>query len=409
MWILRYVATILPLRSRWTLVFAIEPSARRSRIEPAISSIECRRASSPAKASASLSSSACALLRIAASRPSRGHFSGSTHSCAPAAAAASSRRSAVAMFAAASSPEVICSAAIFTARTLARGALRVLRAPAEYVARERVDPVQEEDAVEVVELVQDAARLKALGVDRQPLACGRARAQADRAGAAHVCGQPRDRETALAGDLNPLRGLDPRVYQHKLPVAGGRLAVAADIDDRHPHELAKLRRRDPHASGIGAHRRAQILSDALDQLALRLPLCQLARAALEQRMGVEQHLAHGHRNSDPPRPGLRLEHVPLQLAHGDVDALLAADLAEQRLDALDAHPGGQLALDDHRIEGALRRPLQGLSAAGALRGLLLARSKLGLQVGDVDPGRCQLRGDRMDDPRVVGTVDGDDA
>ena len=68
----------------------------------------------------------------------------------------------------------------------------------EHVGGERVDAVEEQQAVEVVELVLQAARLEALRADD---AVGRARLHHDLGGAADVGGQLGDAEAALAPDL----------------------------------------------------------------------------------------------------------------------------------------------------------------------------------------------------------------
>ena len=93
----------------------------------------------------------------------------------------------------------------------------------EHIGGERVDAVEEQQPVEMVDLVLQAARLEALGAERRR----RPMLDLDRGGAAHVGGQLGDAQAALAADLGALRADDPRVDEHEPAVrasspSGGR-------------------------------------------------------------------------------------------------------------------------------------------------------------------------------------------
>src|SRR5215210_8577055 len=83
---------------------------------------------------------------------------------------------------------------------------------AEHVGGERVHAVEEQQPVEVVELMLQAARLEALGADDAAGGLHR-----DRGRAADVGGQLGDAQAALAPHLRAGGGDDPRVDEHEPP------------------------------------------------------------------------------------------------------------------------------------------------------------------------------------------------
>src|SRR5687767_3491243 len=86
---------------------------------------------------------------------------------------------------------------------------------AKEIVDQGLDPVEEEDAVEVVDLVLDAARLEALALESPAAVLDN-----DAGGAADVGGKVGKAEAALAGDLGAARLDDPRVGEDEQAVVG---------------------------------------------------------------------------------------------------------------------------------------------------------------------------------------------
>src|SRR5689334_14640277 len=103
--------------------------------------------------------------------------------------------------------------------------------------------VEEEDAVEVVELVLKDARLERRRLEGERLASGRHGGDVDACRTAHVCGQLRDREAALAPELVAFGMHDRWVDEDDRPLARVRLRMPGDVDRDHAEELAELWRR----------------------------------------------------------------------------------------------------------------------------------------------------------------------
>jgi hypothetical protein len=112
---------------------------------------------------------------------------------------------------------------------------------------------RERGSVEVVELVQEGARLEAVGLDRDGLAGGQDGLDAGPRRTADVCGQVRDRQAALAPELVARRLDDHGVREHEQAVARRRLLVLRDVDDDDAHELVDLRCGEADGAPEGPH------------------------------------------------------------------------------------------------------------------------------------------------------------
>ena len=134
--------------------------------------------------------------------------------------------------------------------------------------------VDEQDALEVVQLVQDAARQQAIGFDLLLDPFGVEVAQLDLAGPPQFGELVGQRETAFLGhDLLVRRPDDLRVDQAERRAG---LVLARDIDDDDALGHADLDRREPDARRVVhgldhvVHQLAQIVVDPLDGFGLDL-------------------------------------------------------------------------------------------------------------------------------------------
>src|SRR3954462_7100858 len=80
--------------------------------------------------------------------------------------------------------------------------------------RRRLDAVEEQDPVEVVDFVEEAAGLEAVGLHAPRAAVAIAALDDDVGRAAHVAGEVGDREAALAADRGAARLDDHRIDEH---------------------------------------------------------------------------------------------------------------------------------------------------------------------------------------------------
>ena len=144
----------------------------------------------------------------------------------------------------------------------------------------------------MVDLVQQAACLERLALDRDGLALGRPRLDADARRAPHVRGQVRDREAALAADLGALGLDDHRVDEHEQPVLRGRLLVPGHVHGDHPDEVVELRRGQADAVAEGLHRVDEVGRDLRDHVTVVGG--ELPRLLLQRRVRIAKDLADGH-------------------------------------------------------------------------------------------------------------------
>jgi hypothetical protein len=146
----------------------------------------------------------------------------------------------------------------------------------------------------VIDLVEQAARLEALGLDRQVFATGVQPGHGDPHRPAHVRGQVRDRQTALAADLGLLRrGEQDWVHEHDLAVADRRALVPGHVHHDHAHHLAELCRRHAGGERHRPHRVDQVAGHPLRLLGVGGER-QLSPHRLERRMWVAEDLADAH-------------------------------------------------------------------------------------------------------------------
>src|SRR5207249_4801891 len=126
---------------------------------------------------------------------------------------------------------------------------RFQRAPQELALEDR-QPVDEQHAVQVIDLVLDRPRQVALGLEIQRLAVlvpGRDR---DVARTGHLLVDPGDREAALLARLRAGAARDHRVHERPAFVA---LVLERHVHDQRAQEDPDLVRRQAHAA-VGSHR-----------------------------------------------------------------------------------------------------------------------------------------------------------
>ena len=178
----------------------------------------------------------------------------------------------------------------------------------EDVSGEGRDAVEEEEAFEVVEFVEDAAGFEAFEV----VLLAAADCDLRRLRARDVGGQLGDRQAAFAGDVVTCGIDDFGIDQREQPVdVGRRLLVAGQVDHGDAVLVADLRRGDSDAAGERTHRVGQIGDHRVELVADR----RRRADALEHGVGIEQDLADCHhmrkirgcpgraRAARPRRPG----------------------------------------------------------------------------------------------------------
>jgi len=146
--------------------------------------------------------------------------------------------------------------------------LAILLTP-EHVAFERVDAIEEQDAVEVVDLVQQAPGLEAARLHVCDLSAGQARLDHDVGRAAHVGGQVRDAQAALPCHLGAGRMGHHPVNQDQQPIVGLGAPMPTDVDGHDPHRLVDLGRGHTDASRVRAHRVDEVSCHAFHVLGPR--------------------------------------------------------------------------------------------------------------------------------------------
>ena len=197
--------------------------------------------------------------------------------------------------------------AIETPARRSRSSTRHVALPPEDVVDDRGDAVEEEDPVEMIDLVLDAARLEAVALDPAPPACSTAirsspgRTFAVRSGIDRHPSRPISAPSAAT-----IRGLTST----RRPLWSPRLRVLADVDDDDPDELAEsagppARRNGPSPS---------IVAEQITRRRARRPAgCAGAAHLLQPRIRVEQYLpGRGHGGPVAAR-GLGLEGPDLDL------------------------------------------------------------------------------------------------
>src|SRR3569623_323293 len=152
-------------------------------------------------------------------------------------------------------------------------------------------PVEEQQAVEMVDLVLHRTSFITLEMELPVLAAFIACFERDALGADDVAGEIRHRQAALAADDQTLPGTDLGVDEHHAAVVGRQILFAGAIDDHDALRAAHLRCRDAHRAGAGAHgllqsddEGAQLVVE--DRDGLRLP------GEARVRIGENLHYRH---------------------------------------------------------------------------------------------------------------------
>ena len=109
------------------------------------------------------------------------------------------------------------------------------------------NPVQEDETVEVVELVEHGTGFKRVDTQRARLTVWTDPAHRQLCRPCHVSGEIRDRHAAFPGDLRWSFDDHCRVKQYERPMAGTCLPVPGDIDGERPEPDADLGRGKPDA------------------------------------------------------------------------------------------------------------------------------------------------------------------
>jgi len=115
------------------------------------------------------------------------------------------------------------------------------------------DPVEEQPAIQMVELVEEGACLEGVGLDDAFGPVDGEAAHDNRGGPGDVAGEVGHAHAALAGHDRAVGEKDFRVEQHDFSVTRTRLLVAGDVDREGAHTDADLGGGDAHARGRGAH------------------------------------------------------------------------------------------------------------------------------------------------------------
>src|SRR3569623_2841508 len=114
-------------------------------------------------------------------------------------------------------------------------------------------PVEEQQAVEMVDLVLHCTSFITFEMELPLLATFIVRFERDALGADDVAGEIRHRQAALADDDQALPGAALGGDEHPAAVVGGQVLFAGAIDDHDALSAAHLRCGDAHRAGAGAH------------------------------------------------------------------------------------------------------------------------------------------------------------
>jgi hypothetical protein len=152
-----------------------------------------------------------------------------------------------------------------------------------FEARQVVD---EDLSLQVIQLVLDAYREEAVGLELERLAVTVERAHGDTLGALHLVEDARHRQAAFLAFLGARRCDDLGIDEHAQRVVG-----LGDVDDDHALVDVDLGGGQPDA-GRGVHRRGHVVDQFADA---RVDFLHRLGDGVEARIGVVQDIEYGHK------------------------------------------------------------------------------------------------------------------